>query len=179
MILKATSSAFCLLLLAGTVGAQSPATASAPSVMGDVRQLWRQGASYVERSATAMPDSSFAFRPTASVRTFGQLIGHVAGTQNMICAIALGEKVPAEDAIEKTATTKAALLQALKESSEYCARAYAMSDASVGGMVDMFGSKWTKRGALMLNATHNFEHYGNIITYMRMNGLTPPSSQAQ
>ena len=166
-----------------TLGAQAPAKAAAkaaaPSVMGDVRQLWRQGTSYVERSAAAMPDSAFAFRPTPAVRTFGQLIGHVAGTQNMICAIALGEKVPEEDAIEKVATTKAGLIKALGESNTYCARAYAMPDAAVGGMVELFGSKSTKRAALMLNATHNFEHYGNIITYMRMQGLTPPSSQGQ
>jgi len=179
MIIRATSTVFCLLMLAGTLGAQTAAKASAPSVMGDLRQLWRQGTDYVGRSAAAVPDSAFAFRPTASVRTFGQIIGHVAGTQNMICAIALGEKVPAEDAIEKTATTKAALVQALKESNTYCARAYAMPDAAVGGMVDLFGSKATKRSALMLNATHNFEHYGNIITYMRMQGMVPPSSQPQ
>jgi uncharacterized damage-inducible protein DinB len=179
MIIRATSSALCLVLLAGTLGAQAPAKASAPTAMSDLRQLWRQGTDYLARSAAQVPDSAYAFRPTPAVRTFGQIIGHVAGTQNMICAIALGDKVPAEDAIEKTRATKADLIQALKESTAYCDRAYAMSDASVGGMVDLFGSKSTKRAALMLNATHNFEHYGNVITYLRMQGMVPPSSQQQ
>jgi uncharacterized damage-inducible protein DinB len=171
--------ACCLLLLAGTLGAQAPAKKAAPaSVMGDVRQLWGQGTDYLARAAAAVPDSLYSYRPTAAVRTFGQIIGHVAGTQNLLCATALGEKsLPAEDAIEKSTTTKAALVQALAESNTKCKRAYAQSDAAVGGIVDVFGSPGTRRSALLLNATHNFEHYGNVITYMRLNGMVPPSSQ--
>ncbi|MEO6525288.1 MAG: DinB family protein [Gemmatimonadaceae bacterium] len=171
--------ALCLLLVAGTVGAQAPAKKAAPaSVMSDVRQLWTQSTEYLARSAAAVPDSLYSFRPTAAVRTFGQLIGHVAGTQNLLCAVSLGEKtLPAEDEIEKSATTKAALVQALAASNAKCTRAYAQVDAAVGGIVDVFGRPGTRRSALMLNATHNFEHYGNVITYMRMNGMVPPSSQ--
>jgi uncharacterized damage-inducible protein DinB len=171
--------ALCLLLLAGSLGAQAPAKpSSAPvSVMSDVDRLWGQSTNYLTRAAAAVPDSLYSYRPTAAVRTFGQLLGHVAGTQNMLCAMVLGDKVPAEDAIEKTITTKAALVQALAESNAYCKRAYALPDDGVGGMIDVFGSPGTKRSALMLNATHNFEHYGNVITYMRMNGMVPPSSQ--
>ena len=173
------SRALCLLLLAGSLGAQAPAKeASAPvSAMSDVGRSWKQSTDYLTRSATAVPDSLYSYRPIASVRTFGQLLGHVAGTQNMLCAMVLGDKVPAEDAIEKTRTTKAALVQALAESNTYCERAYALPDDAVGGTIDVFGRPGTKRSALMLNATHNYEHYGNIITYMRMNGMVPPSSQ--
>jgi uncharacterized damage-inducible protein DinB len=168
-----------LLLLAGSLGAQSPAKKATAhsSTMTDVRNLWLQSTGFLERAAVAVPESTYAFRPTPAVRTFGEIIGHVAGSQFSFCASALGEKAPAEDSIEKTHTTKASLVQALKESTAYCTKAYAQSDAAVGAMTTMFDSPTTRRAALLLNMTHDFEHYGNVITYMRMNGMVPPSSQ--
>jgi uncharacterized damage-inducible protein DinB len=111
------------------------------------------------------------------VRTFGELIGHIAGSQRMYCALALGETPPAEDAVEKSATTKAALVQALKESNDYCARAYQQTDAATTGMVDVFGQQRSKLFTLYGNVTHDSEHYGNIVTYMRINKMVPPSSR--
>ncbi|MDB4882233.1 MAG: DinB-like domain protein [Gemmatimonadetes bacterium] len=168
-----------LLLLAASLGAQAPAKKpGAPAtVMGDMRKLWLQSTDYLVRSAAAVPDSTYAFQPTPAVRTFGQIIGHVAGSQRMFCALALGEKAPAEDEIEKTHTTKASLVQALKESNDFCTKAYGQSDAAAGTKTVAFGETQSRRSVLMLNTTHNFEHYGNVITYMRMKGMVPPSSQ--
>jgi len=101
----------------------------------------------------------------------------VAGAQNMICAAAMGEKVPAEDAVEKSAKTKAALIEALQASTAYCGKAYGMTDAASGAPVEIFGMKTTRLGVLVLNATHDAEHYGNIVTYLRINGIVPPSSR--
>ena len=124
-----------------------------------------------------MPESKYGYKPTPEVRSFGELIGHVAGSQLMFCAIALGEKAPAEDAVEKAATSKADLVKALDASNAYCARAYAQSDAAVSQSVSLFGSTQTRLYTLLINATHDNEHYGNIVTYMRLNGMVPPSSQ--
>ena len=55
--------------------------------------------------------------------------------------------------------------------------AFRPSDATSAGMIKLFGQDQTRLFALMLNATHNAEHYGNIVTYMRMKGMVPPSSQ--
>jgi uncharacterized damage-inducible protein DinB len=145
----------------------------------DLRSMWLRSADYLAKSAAAVPESSYTFRPTASVRTFGQIIGHVAGSQYAICAMALGDKAPAEDEIERTRTTKGALIEALTQSTAYCQKAYAQSDAAVSATTDVFGSPGSRRSALLLNATHDFEHYGNVITYMRMLGMVPPSSQSQ
>ena len=95
----------------------------------------------------------------------------------MYCALALGEKAPGEDDVEKTAKTKAALVAALKESNDYCARAYGQTDAATSGMVDLFGTQRSKLFVLHDNATHDSEHYGNIVTYMRINKMVPPSSR--
>jgi uncharacterized damage-inducible protein DinB len=95
----------------------------------------------------------------------------------MFCAIAMGEKPPAEDAVEKAATTKDALVKAMRASNDNCARAYKQTDAASAGMVDLFGQQRTRLFTLMMNTGHDNEHYGNIVTYLRINGLVPPSSK--
>ena len=141
------------------------------------RMHWEQLSGYVLASAEDMPEAKYSFAPVKGVRTFGELIGHVAGAQNMFCAIALGQTPPAEDAVEKAATSKAALIAAMKASNANCAKAYAQTDAAARGEISLFGQKRTRLFALMMNATHDGEHYGNLITYLRINGLVPPSSK--
>ena len=146
-------------------------------ITGAMRANWQQVTGYITAAAEEMTEANYAYKPTASVRTFGELIGHVAGAQYMMCAAALGEPARAEDAVEKAAKTKAALVAALKESTAYCARAYGQPAAALGTATDLFGQKVPRAHAIMLNAVHNGEHYGNIITYMRMKGMVPPSSK--
>ena len=94
----------------------------------------------------------------------------------MICAAATGDPVPAEDAVETTATTRAALGRALEESTNYCARVYAQTAAAVGRPAQLFGQTMPRMGALDLNAVHNGEHYARFVAYMRMTGMVPPPS---
>lgn len=156
----------------------SPVVAEAQdATLAAVKDNWKAMASNIAAAADEVSEADYAFKPTATVRSFGELIGHVAGTHNLICAAVLGDKVPAEDAIEKTAKTKAALVAAFKASVAYCDKAYAIAPARFADSIDMFGSKSTKIGALMLNAVHDGEHYGNVVTYMRLKGLVPPSSK--
>ena len=149
------------------------------SAVATTGKLWEQVTNYIAQSADDMPEATYAYRPTPEVRTFGQLIGHLAGAQNSFCASALGEKVPNEDEIEKTHTTKASLAQAFRESNTYCARAYAQSDAVAGAPADFFGQPQTRLYILLENLAHDNEHYGNIVTYLRLNGIVPPSSRPQ
>jgi uncharacterized damage-inducible protein DinB len=134
---------------------------------------------YVTKSAEQMSEANYAFKPTPEVRSFGQLIAHVADANFMMCSAVAGEK-PAGESIEKTKTTKADLQKALADSFAYCDKVYAgMTDATEPQTVSFFGSQWTKFAVLALVNTHDFEHYGNIITYMRLKGMVPPSSQKQ
>ena len=142
-----------------------------------VRELWKSATDYVTQAAAEVPESLYSFKPAPTVRTFGQLIGHIAGSQYLMCAAALGDPPRAEDAIERTRTQKAELVAALKESTAYCEKAYAQSDASAQQQTQLFGQSRSRLYAFGLNATHNGEHYGNIVTYMRIKGLVPPSSR--
>lgn len=166
-----------LFVVAVPATAQQAASANPGLGVSAVKGMWQAMTNYIIAAAEQMPEKDYAFRPTHDVRTFGEMIGHVAGAQAMICAAALGEKGGAEDDIEKTAKTKAALLAALKTTTQYCQRAYAQMDAATAASTTLFGSSMPRMNALALNATHNAEHYGNLVTYLRIRGMVPPSSQ--
>jgi uncharacterized damage-inducible protein DinB len=147
------------------------------AALSAIKSNWKEVIANITAAAEEMTEANYAFKPTPTVRSFGELIGHIAGTQDLICAAVLGEPQPAEDAIEKSAKTKAALVAALKASTAHCDKAYAVAPAKLADAIEMFGSKNTKVGALVLNAVHDGEHYGNIVTYLRLKGLVPPSSK--
>jgi uncharacterized damage-inducible protein DinB len=129
------------------------------------------------RSAEKMPEENYAFKPTEAVRSYGQIIGHVADSQYYFCSLALGEANPALQ-IEKTKTSKADLIAALKGAFSYCDKAYdGMTDASATQTVTLFGGPTPKIGVLEVNLLHSMEHYGNLVTYMRMKNIIPPTSE--
>ena len=129
------------------------------------------------RAAEQMPEADYTFQATKDVRTFGQLVGHVADANFMICSTASGEASPSTASSEKTLTAKADLVKALKDSFTFCDKAYQIADAKGLEEVTLFGMKTNRVGALAFNAAHDMEHYGNIVTYMRLKGMVPPSSQ--
>lgn len=129
------------------------------------------------RSAEKMPEENYGFRPTEDVRTFGQILGHVADSQYFFCSPVRGEKNPALK-IEQTRTSKAALIAALNDAFAFCDKAYeGMTDASGTELVKVMGKDTPKLSALNINSVHTVEHYGNLVTYFRMKGIVPPSSE--
>ncbi len=169
-----------LLVLSGAALADAPKAPPANPISLSMNALYGRVKKFIVASAEAMPDKEYAFKPTPDVRSFGQLIGHVADAQYNFCAAIKGEKRAPSD-IEKTATTKAALTKALGDAFAYCDPLYANdTDASLTQAVDLFGGKFgpfNKFAALDLNITHDNEHYGNIVTYLRMKKIVPPSSR--
>ncbi len=131
------------------------------------------------RSAEKMPEENYGFKPVDGVRSFGQILGHVAEEQYVFCSPVLGEKDPGVK-IEQTKTTKTELTAALKDAFAYCDKAYdGLTDASAAQMVKFFNRDMAKLSVLTFNNMHNAEHYGNIITYLRMKNIVPPSSEQQ
>ncbi len=176
--MRLSTLAFPAILFAvpGLVGAQGAPAGANPAVAA-VRGQYEQTKGYLLRSVDQMPEADYSFRPTPEVRTFGQIVGHLANDQYQFCSAALGEKNPAAGDFEKTATTKAALSQAIRASFTYCDRAYQITDQQATRAQGGGGQQRTPLDMLALNAVHNAEHYGNFVTYMRIKGMVPPSSQ--
>jgi uncharacterized damage-inducible protein DinB len=155
--------------------AANPLSAGAKSTYNIVK-------GYITKSAAKVPEDVYSFKPTPEVRSFGQLIGHIADANYGICAAAAAEKPPvgedSANSIEKTKTSKADLEKALAESFAYCDKVHAaMTDAGGAAMVKFFGGDMPKLSVLEFNTHHDFEHYGNMVTYMRLKNIVPASSE--
>ncbi len=162
----------CLLVTAAAgLSQENPFSAFNKRAYGQIK-VW------LIASAEKMPEQNYSFQPTDAVRSFGQVIGHVADAQYLFCSTALGEKDPALK-IEKTKTSKADLIAALKDAFAYCDKVYdGMTDASVTQTVKLFGGDMPKPVVLEVNNMHATEHYGNLVTYLRLKNIVPPSSEA-
>ena len=131
----------------------------------------------IMKTAEMLDEDMYAYRPTDEVRTTGQILAHVANAQYLFCSSAVGEDNPNQENFEETATTKEEIVAALQAAFDYCSGVYAgMSDAAGAEMQDFFGNKMAGSAILAFNSAHNYEHYGNLVTYMRINGIVPPSS---
>jgi len=127
-------------------------------------------------AAEKMPEESYSFKPTPDVRSFGQLVGHLADSQYFFCSSVAGESKPPGGFESKT--SKAELVAALKEAVAYCNKTYAgMTDAKGSEMMKMMNSDFAKLTVLSANTAHDYEHYGNMATYMRLKGIVPPTSE--
>jgi hypothetical protein len=152
-------------------GGESPVTAAAKSHSEFVKKN-------IIRSAEKMTEENYAFQPTPDVRTFGAILGHVANTNYQYCSQAAGTQNPSTTDFEKSVTSKPALVQALKDAFAYCDGVFAqMNDTRGAEMVKLSSGEQARLGVLIVNTAHNFEHYGNLITYLRIKGLIPPSSE--
>ena len=156
-----------------------PAMDPANPISSSLRGNYDRVEKFITGAAEEMPAADYAFKPTPEVRSFGQLIGHVADASYMFCAAAKKEPKPNKPSAEKTATTKEALQKALAEAFAYCDAVYAASkDAALNAPISLFGSdKMLKFQALDINVAHDNEHYGNLVTYLRIKKLVPPSSK--
>ncbi len=163
-----------LLVLAAAASAQE---APANPLITVSKNIYNISKDDILRSMDKIPDEMWSFQPTKEVRTVAQLFAHVADGQYEFCGVA-AEGKSVSKGIEKSRTTKAEIAPALKEAFAYCDAAYGkLTDASAAEMVSFFGMRITKLGAMDFNTAHNMEHYGNLVTYMRIKGIVPPSSE--
>ena len=167
-----------LLIATPLVAQQQQSADQSRAAVASARASWLSAHNYIVRSAELMSEANFAFKPVATVRSFAQIVAHVADDEMGWCAQILGEPVK-QTQFEKTLTAKADVVKAIKDAGAYCEKAYAITDAQAAGVTTIWGGQQPKIRGLMDNAAHDWEHYGNIVTYLRIKGMVPPSSQGQ
>lgn len=181
-----------LLLALGAPGTVAIANAQAksdqkPTFSGVLDRTITSTAKEIVPAAEAMPDDKFNFAPTQGefkgVRTFAQQVKHIAAVNYMFGAAILSEKPPVELGSENgpdSMTSKADCVKFLKDSFDYLQKALnSVNESNVMGEVPSpFGPNKMTRLRLMLIATsHPFDHYGQMVVYLRMNGIIPPASR--
>jgi len=174
----------CLLAIPASPQSGQPAQANTGPLSTWLRGPFTGNRNYLARAADAMPEEFYSMRPgpQMEVRTFGQIVGHLANYNYQWCADARGEKNPNTDTDFEKVTTKSGLVKGLNDALAYCDGVYAwLTDANA---LDTIASRTEggreiqlpRVGRLIQNVLHNNDHYGNLVTYMRIKGLVPPSS---
>ena len=179
-----------LWLFASTVGmpwaawAQQSGSETVKSPSGVALEMIVMVEQAITGVAEEMPDDKYEFVPTTGafrgVRTFSRQVKHAAAVQHLVAATILGEKVTADMADERgpdTVRTKAEVLQYLKESFTALKRAAATLNQTNAfeAYKGPFGETAnTRLGSITLAVSHSWNHYGQVVPYLRMNGLTPP-----
>lgn len=181
--MRALLCALPILFLADAAPAQAqadphaPAAAEANPMSAFTKQGYEKLKEWTLRSAEKMPEESYGFRPVETVRTFGQILGHLADSQIRFCSAALGEASPAPKGGEAR-SAKGDVIASLKSAFGTCDRAYAaLTDANGTEPVKFVWGPMPRLHLLTANDMHMAEHYGSLTTYLRMKAIVPPSSE--
>ena len=180
------------LLFAPLLGAQTPAANPQlqPAFMGPCANLvceiendWSRNNVMMYGLAGAMPEDQFSYKPTPAQQSFGERVLHVAQV-NLMLLQALGAKTPAPT-VDATATSKAASMAALQRVGDYGVAVIkelgeqglmARID-SPGPMAFFMGPRLSRQRVLYFLMTHSQDTYGQLVVYLRLNGVTPPASR--
>jgi uncharacterized damage-inducible protein DinB len=157
----------------------------ADPLSSSLRNFYKGTRNDIARAAEKMPEEFYGLRPgpQMEVRTYGQIIGHLANFNYMWCAQAKGEKNPNQGNDFEKLKSKADFVKAINGALSYCDGVYAtLTDASGMQMIEVTQENGKQQrvlriSQLMLNVFHNNEHYGNIVTYLRIKSIVPPSSE--
>jgi hypothetical protein len=166
--------------IAAAQQAPPPPPPQAPTLIAEVQSTFNAIKGYITKAADQFPDDKLTWQPTPAVRSWARLIAHISDDNNGACAALAGvtprpPRLDTEDTQNSAANkmTKADLTKALGDSFALCDKAFAA--VTEANMMERNGNR-SKIGTLIYDTTHINEHYGNIVTYMRLNGLVPPST---
>lgn len=177
----------------GTATGQAPAqgapaagqaTPTAPqTLVSEVQRQYTQVSNNFTRAAEQFPEEKYGWQPTPDVRTWERLVAHMTDDNNGNCFMLAGlterpasVEMPMNDAAVATKKTKAELVAGLTAAVETCNKAFAA--VTPANMLEPSGGRGnaSRLGQLIVVTAHNNEHYGNMVTYMRLQGLVPPST---
>lgn len=168
----------------GSAPAHAP-SATEQRVTGNELDLWvSRTEELIVPAAESMPEEKYAFAPSSGkfegVRTFAEQIKHLAATNYILAAAALGEQSPHGEVNETAPAslrTKAEVVNYLRGSFAYLHRAAAA--ITLDNEAEIIGSKprGTRPGFIIDALLHSQNHYGQMVEYLRMNGIVPPESR--
>lgn len=169
-------------LAAAPAFAQGQASPAGDALTAALKRQFDGVSRNMKEAAEKMPEEKYSFQPSKDVRTFAQFIGHIINAQYRSCSLVKGEANPNKQDFEKEVTKKAAIVQAITASNEYCAAAFTSANDKwmLETVTQQMGGNAMQvpRAAILAGTTsHTNESYGSVAVYMRLNGLVPPSTE--
>ena len=167
------------VVLAAILAAGAQWLPAQSSVAEQLRLQWTASRRQIVAIAEAMPESKFQFKATPEVRSFGEIVAHIPGQgmtwMETVAGVAQPEAAERYDALQD----RADILKVLSEYFDYGSKALAAMTDQQALEVVPFGRRQVPRWVIVMQAIgHNKEHYGNLVTYMRLTGIVPPSTAA-
>jgi uncharacterized damage-inducible protein DinB len=168
-----------LLLLLGFTGkAQAAQQSGSNPVSNALRGLVARETPNIVGAVEEMPADKFSYHPTPAQWTFGHLVVHIIGANYGMCASIGGVPMPKRAQVKDT-DPKDKLVPALKASFAFCTEALKnVNDSQLSAEIPFFGTMKMTRGAMMITMAQDYgDHYSQESSYLRLNGLLPPSAR--
>jgi uncharacterized damage-inducible protein DinB len=161
-------SGLCLLFMAGMVQAQE-------TFLDDLKIKWKNATEYTLEFAKIMPEEKYSYKPVEVEMTFGEQLKHIAGNMVWLCSSYLnGEKTTLDPV--NSGNSKKEITAVLEKSFDYARQTIDhLNEKNLNQQVDFFAGKMTKRRILMLLTDHVTHHRGQLVVYLRLNGIEPPA----
>ncbi len=168
-----------VLTLLSSLALNSFAEAPKPAAAKDWIDQWKDVTERVIGVAEAMPAEKYGYKPTEEVGTFGEQVRHVCMAMRVLLANAEGKQIPLEQvSLDKLKTKEEILAELRKMVDEGAAVIRRVSGKSDGDVVEsQFFGKTTRRFLIIQAIAHDNNHYGQLVMYLRLNGITPPASR--
>ncbi len=159
-----------LLIVAASLTSAGLQAQTTNPLIGEMKAFYTQYKGFWTKVAASMPEENYGFKPVPEIRSFGEMVAHVADHQTRFCTSVTGPRKPGDAATKKT---KAELVAALAASYAECDAAWdSITDANANEMV----GQRSKLGTLIVDVAHSEEEYGYISVYFRLKNMVPPSS---
>ncbi len=164
-----------LLLVCFGMWGGALAQAQDSALLGPLKQQWENIRRNVVGTAEVVPEDMYSFRPTPEVRSLREQLIHIVEENYFFMGMVSGEREQPPGNLQ----TKAQIIQALNDSYDYGAQVLdGLNDSTAMETVPLMGNRQGPRwSAALMNIADNQNHYGNLVVYMRMNGIVPPSSR--
>ena len=174
--MKARKLIFVMAIFAAAPVAARAQSAPANPVVTSAREIFDRQSKYIVAAADEMPAEKYNYSPTPEQWTFGKVISHVAQANFGVCSILSDTPAPQDFKVTET-DPKDKLTAALKASLDFCSQALAgLPDSKLGDTVKFFGGRQVPRARALLELTDDLEdHYSQLASYLRLNGMLPPS----
>lgn len=166
--------ALAISCLAATAAAQAPAT----PVSDALRSIEQRSAKNLVAAIEEMPAEKFGYKPTPAQMSVADIAGHLTEGNDYLCSKIGGVEAPKRAEMPKGAS-KEQLVARLKETFQFCESALAkVSDSDLSAKVPFFGGREVTRAqAMFVTAEDWADHYSQLATYLRLNGLLPPTAK--
>jgi len=166
-----------VICMAAPLWTSAQGTAASP-VAASVQEMFNRQSKFITAAVDEMPADKFGYHPTPEQWTFGKIVAHVAQADYLVCSMISDNPVPRDFKVSET-DPKDKLQPALQSSFDFCSQALnTLQDSKLGDTIAFFGGRKTPRARAVLELVADLaDHYSQLASYLRLNGMQPPSAQ--